>query len=165
MVAEVKHDHYKKDVRHIDTLDVYRIQELWKMHPCAEHVVKKMLVAGGRGHKDLDQDIKDCIDTLQRWQQMRAEDGKVIDAACCDDPGATLKALAGASIEWEHLDKRLRWAAMDAMGGVWAYENEPKWSGISRAWANYGAGDAVKLLLGPAVDIQVAMNSLEQRPT
>lgn len=66
---------YARDVSHIKTLDPYRLQELYKMHPCAEHVVKKLLVAGEReGSKNLDTDISDCIRTLQRWQAMREED-------------------------------------------------------------------------------------------
>lgn len=66
---------YARDVSHIKTLDPYRLQELYKMHPCAEHVVKKLLVAGEReGGKSLDTDISDCIRTLQRWQAMREED-------------------------------------------------------------------------------------------
>lgn len=66
---------YAKDVSNIKVLDPYRLQELYQMHPCAEHVVKKLLVAGEReGGKDLDTDISDCIRTLTRWQAMRAED-------------------------------------------------------------------------------------------
>lgn len=66
---------YARDVSHMKTIDPYRLQELYKMHPCAEHVVKKLLCAGERsGGKDLDRDIQDCLDTLTRWQEMRAED-------------------------------------------------------------------------------------------
>lgn len=31
-------------------------------------------VAGGRGHKDIDKDVGEAIDTLVRWKAMRAED-------------------------------------------------------------------------------------------
>lgn len=158
MVAEVKHGHYKKDVSHLKVLDVYRIQELWTMHPCAEHVVKKMLVAGGRGHKDLDKDIQDCIDTLQRWQDMRKEDGQVIDAACNDEPGARL--LNG----WFDIAGMYQWAATDPDGSIWAYIKKPQWQEHSSRWIP-SSGDPLKLSAGPAVDIEVAKSSLEQRPT
>lgn len=72
---------YAKDVSNIKVLDPYRLQELYQMHPCAEHVVKKLLVAGEReGGKDLDTDISDCIRTLTRWQAMRAEDAGAVGA-------------------------------------------------------------------------------------
>jgi hypothetical protein len=75
-----EHAHYKKDVRHIDMLDVYRLLDLFAVtHPCPQHAVKKLLVAGGRGAKDTDKDIQEAIDTLVRWQGMRAEDaGKAV---------------------------------------------------------------------------------------
>lgn len=72
------HDHYKKDVSHLQMIDVYRVVELFKV-PAGpiDHAVKKLLCAGGRGHKDLDRDIQDVIDSLQRWQEMRAEDERM----------------------------------------------------------------------------------------
>lgn len=42
--------------------------------PCIQHAVKKLLVAGGRGHKDIATDIQQAIDTLKRWQDMREEE-------------------------------------------------------------------------------------------
>ena len=69
-----KHSHYKKDVRHLDYIDVYRIIELYELHdPCFQHALKKILVPGARGHKDLINDINDIIDTMQRKIEMMAE--------------------------------------------------------------------------------------------
>lgn len=69
-----KHQHYKKDVRHLDYIDVYRIIELYELHdPCFQHALKKILVPGARGHKDLTKDINDIIDTMQRKLEMIAE--------------------------------------------------------------------------------------------
>lgn len=75
-VEKRKHNHYFKDVRHLDTLDVYRVLSLFNVtDPCIQHAVKKLLVAGGRGAgKDISRDIKEAIDSLQRWQEMRQED-------------------------------------------------------------------------------------------
>lgn len=72
------HNHYFKDVSHIDTIDVYRVLVLFAVtDPCIQHAVKKLLVAGGRGAgKDIARDIKEAIDSLQRWQDMRREDGE-----------------------------------------------------------------------------------------
>ena len=70
-----KHTHYYKDVSHLETVDIYRVLELFKVtDPCLQHAVKKLLCAGIRGAKDKDKDIQEAIDTLQRWQEMRRED-------------------------------------------------------------------------------------------
>ena len=72
-----KHQHYKKDVKHLDYIDVYRIIELYELHdPCFQHALKKILVPGERGHKDLTKDINDIIDTMQRKLEMIAENEK-----------------------------------------------------------------------------------------
>ena len=72
-----KHQHYKKDVRHLDYIDVYRIIDLYELHdPCFQHAIKKILVPGARGHKDLTKDINDIIDTMQRKLEMIAENEK-----------------------------------------------------------------------------------------
>jgi len=73
----VKHAHYKKDVKHLDYIDVYRIIELYELHdPCFQHALKKILVPGARGHKDLTKDINDIIDTMRRKLEMIAENEK-----------------------------------------------------------------------------------------
>jgi len=56
-------------------IDVYRVLELFKVaDPCLQHAVKKLLVAGGRGVKDQDKDVREAVDSLLRWQQMRLEE-------------------------------------------------------------------------------------------
>jgi hypothetical protein len=73
--SEKKHSHYFKDVSNLGYIDVYRVIDLFKIgHPCLQHAVKKLLVSGGRGHKDEDRDIQDVIDSCVRWQEMRKED-------------------------------------------------------------------------------------------
>lgn len=74
-----KHSHYFKSVKGIDMIDVYRVLELFGVTDQAlGHAIKKLLVAGGRGHKDIDKDIQEAIDTLHRWQEMRAEDAAAV---------------------------------------------------------------------------------------
>lgn len=72
-----KHSHYKKDVRHLDMVDVYRVIDLWEIkHPALQHALKKVLAAGKRGAKDEDKDVQEAIDSLERWKEMQAEDAK-----------------------------------------------------------------------------------------
>jgi len=70
------HGHYFKDVSNLETIDVYRVLELFNVvNPCVQHAIKKLLVAGGRGAgKDMGKDIQEAIDSLQRWQGMRSEE-------------------------------------------------------------------------------------------
>lgn len=70
----VKHNHYFRACP-FDSIDVYRVLQIFGVtDPCLQHALKKILVAGGRGHKDISRDVQDAIDTLVRWQAMRAEE-------------------------------------------------------------------------------------------
>lgn len=74
----MSHDHYKKDVRHLDMIDVYRVIELFEVtHPALQHALKKILAAGNRGAKGWEKDVQEAIDSLNRALQMRAEDAGV----------------------------------------------------------------------------------------
>jgi hypothetical protein len=71
----MKHSHYFKACP-FESVDVYRVLTLFNVtDPCLQHAVKKLLVAGGRGAgKSINKDIQEAIDTLERWQAMRAEE-------------------------------------------------------------------------------------------
>jgi len=73
-----KHGHYFKAAP-FEYVDIYRVLQLFAVtDPCLQHAVKKILMAGGRGAgKDIRQDIQEAIDTLTRWQEMRAEESAV----------------------------------------------------------------------------------------
>ena len=76
--VESKHNHYYKNVENLSKIDIYRVLDLFDVHSHAlGHAVKKIMCAGGRGAKDHDKDIQEAIDTLVRYQQMRAEDSLV----------------------------------------------------------------------------------------
>lgn len=69
-----KHSHYFKHCPY-EYVDVYRVLELFGVeNPEIAHAVKKLLVAGGRGHKCIKKDIQEAIDSLERWKDMREED-------------------------------------------------------------------------------------------
>ena len=75
------HSHYFKDVSQLDTIDVYRVIDLFNVtDPCIQHAVKKLLVAGGRGAgKDINKDIQEAIDSLVRWKDMRQEENPIFN--------------------------------------------------------------------------------------
>ncbi|MBI5270688.1 MAG: hypothetical protein HY856_13535 [Burkholderiales bacterium] len=72
----MKHSHYHKPIPPQAThIDVYRVLAMFGVtDPCIQHAVKKLLVAGGRGHKDAARDVQEAIDSLVRWQDMRKEE-------------------------------------------------------------------------------------------
>jgi hypothetical protein len=73
MVKE-KFSHYYKKVPG-QYIDVYRVLQLFEVtDPCIQHAVKKLLVAGSRGVKDINKDIQEAIDSLDRWKEMRNEE-------------------------------------------------------------------------------------------
>ena len=65
---------YYKDCRHIDSIDVYGVHDLFGIQDesgCLQHASKKILLSGKRnGGKDLYQDIKEARDTLTRKLQL-----------------------------------------------------------------------------------------------
>lgn len=71
------HEHYFKACP-FDLIDVYRVLDLFQVtDPALQHAAKKILVAGGRGHKAIAKDVQDAIDTLERWKEMQAENEQV----------------------------------------------------------------------------------------
>lgn len=70
-----KYPHYYKDVSKLDKIDVYTILNLWRVtDPCLAHAIKKLLVPGGRGDKDMKKDVQEAIDTLTRWQELQEQE-------------------------------------------------------------------------------------------
>lgn len=49
---------------HAITVDVYRVLSAFEVtDPALQHLIKKALCAGLRGHKDTEQDLQDIIDS------------------------------------------------------------------------------------------------------
>lgn len=75
IAAPVKHSHYKKDIRHLSMLDIYRFLKLFNVtDPAIQHAIKKLALGGGRGAKDIVKDYLEAIDSVERALQMLAED-------------------------------------------------------------------------------------------
>lgn len=71
------HSHYFKKCPY-DQIDVYRVLEIFGVTcPVMQHVVKKALNAGQRGHKNQRRDVQDIADSAKRKLAMLDED-KVI---------------------------------------------------------------------------------------
>lgn len=68
------HAHYFKPCPY-EQIDVYRVLELFGVtDPVMQHIAKKALVSGGRGHKDQRRDVQDIADSANRKLAMLDED-------------------------------------------------------------------------------------------
>ncbi len=68
-----KHAHYFKEVPTTE-IDVYAVLRAFEVtHPCLQHALKKLLVAGKRGSKSFQQDVQEAIDTLERGLEMERQ--------------------------------------------------------------------------------------------
>lgn len=66
-VEQAKHNHYFIDVSDVDEVDFYEIALRYNVtDPCIQHILKKCLAVGNRGHKDFHTDLKDIYDTAAR---------------------------------------------------------------------------------------------------
>lgn len=76
-MTERKHSHYFREFPY-DNIDVYRIIETFEITcPAAQHILKKVIATGKRGHKDLQRDWQDIVDSAQRKIEMLEEDAVV----------------------------------------------------------------------------------------
>lgn len=81
-MTAAKHSHYSRDVSHLDSVDIYRVIDLFGVqHAALQHALKKVMAAGQRGAKNEAQDVQEAIDSLTRWQAMRDEDAAVMARA------------------------------------------------------------------------------------
>lgn len=72
-----KHNHYFRPCPY-DSIDVYRIIEIFEItDPAAQHILKKCIATGKRGHKDERRDWEDIVDSAQRKIEMLEEDSEV----------------------------------------------------------------------------------------
>lgn len=72
-MVERKHSHYFRPFPY-DNIDIYRFLEVFDVTcPVAQHIIKKAVASGQRGHKDLQRDWQDIVDSAQRKLEMLRE--------------------------------------------------------------------------------------------
>lgn len=65
--AKKEFSHYHKDVSDYETIDIYDVLDIYEVtNPAIQHAVKKLLVTGKRGHKDIVRDLKDAYSTISK---------------------------------------------------------------------------------------------------
>lgn len=98
-----QYDHYRKSVAHLQTIDVYRVLDLFGVtNPAVQHSIKKLLCAGQRGGKDMERDLREAHDSIGRALQMLAEDCS--KAAEKQPPYATGGMLGSQDTPTDHVE-------------------------------------------------------------
>ena len=75
------YDHYNKPILGKDgittTVDVYRVLDAFNVtNSQLQHIVKKALCAGQRGHKDYLRDLQDIVDSAKNAIEMEKQKGE-----------------------------------------------------------------------------------------
>lgn len=75
----MKYSHYFREVpKGVTHIDIYRLLAMFGVTDNAlGHAIKKLIVPGLRGAKDVCKDVTEARDTLNRWLQMAQEDGRM----------------------------------------------------------------------------------------
>ena len=64
---------YKREIKPGVFVDVYDVLFAWKVsNPALQHLIKKALQPGERGHKDLETDLQDIIDSAIRAKDLES---------------------------------------------------------------------------------------------
>jgi len=110
----MSHNHYFRDVTGLEKLDVYRLLDLFGVTcPVAQHVVKKAIAAGQRGHKTLRRDWQDIADSARRKMEMINEDNGWTDSAIKAAAFPSTGVFGPMTGEWPDESRRQDAAAED----------------------------------------------------
>lgn len=70
----MKNPKYNKEIKPGVIIDVYDVLQAWEVtNPALQHLIKKALQLGKRGHKDAIQDAKDIVASAIRAQELVEE--------------------------------------------------------------------------------------------
>lgn len=65
---------YHREIKPGVFVDVYDVLAAWNVtNPALQHLIKKALQPGARGHKTTEQDMQDIVDSAIRAKQLETE--------------------------------------------------------------------------------------------
>lgn len=71
--ARAKPNKYQREIKKGVFVDVYDVLKAWRVtNPALQHLIKKALQPGARGHKSYEQDLQDIIDSAIRAKDLDA---------------------------------------------------------------------------------------------
>lgn len=77
---------YQREIKPGVSVDVYDVLKAWDVrNPALQHLIKKALAVGQRGHKDVAEDLQDIVDSAVRALELGATlPVENVDCAECD---------------------------------------------------------------------------------
>lgn len=76
----MKNPKYNKEIKPGTIVDVYDVLDAWKVtNPALQHMIKKALQLGKRGHKDIIEDCDDIIACALRAKELEESDTETTD--------------------------------------------------------------------------------------
>lgn len=77
--ARMPNNKYQREIKPGVFVDVYDVLNAWDVrNPALQHLIKKALAVGQRGHKDAAEDLQDIVDSSVRAQEL----GVIVAAEC-----------------------------------------------------------------------------------
>ncbi len=71
--ARMSNNKYQREIKPGVFIDVYDVLKAWDVrNPALQHLVKKALAVGQRGHKDAAEDLQDIVDSAVRARELDA---------------------------------------------------------------------------------------------
>lgn len=68
---------YSREIREGVFVDVYDVLRAFNVtDPCLQHLIKKALAGGQRGHKDLEEDLNDILASAKRAVELNQQFNK-----------------------------------------------------------------------------------------
>lgn len=69
--ARMSNNKYQREIKPGVFVDVYDVLKAWDVrNPALQHLIKKALAVGQRGHKDAAEDLQDIVDSAVRAQEL-----------------------------------------------------------------------------------------------
>lgn len=69
--ARMSNNKYLREIKPGVFVDVYDVLKAWDVrNPALQHLVKKALAVGQRGHKDAAEDLRDIVDSAVRAREL-----------------------------------------------------------------------------------------------
>lgn len=70
-MADQPRNKYQREIKPGVWVDVYDVLQAWKVeNPALQHLIKKALQPGARGHKSRDQDMADIVASAVRAKEL-----------------------------------------------------------------------------------------------
>lgn len=101
--ARMSNNKYQREIKPGVFVDVYDVLKAWDVrNPALQHLIKKALAVGQRGHKDAAEDLQDIVDSAVRAQEL---DGPPATSKCKSRSDHSYDVVSGKCI---HCGKHYR---------------------------------------------------------